>query len=183
MLFGFIIADKTPGLQNRDREAHAVSALLHDLGWDETGKLVTDDKRFEVDGANAARVFLKKETSDWDKHRLQLVWDAIALHTTTSIACHKEPEVQATAYGINADFSGPDHAVGGHLTWDQWNAIVKELPRLGFRQGVIDACCKLCREKPQTTYDNAVGHFGERYVEGYSWKGKLAIDMIEQTLD
>jgi len=81
-----IIASKTPELQGRDSEVHAVAAILHDLGWDETGELVTQDKRFEVDGANAAREFLRKEANDWDKDRLQLVWDAIALHTTTSIA-------------------------------------------------------------------------------------------------
>lgn len=85
-LFGSIIAAKIPELQGLDREAHAIAAILHDLGWDETGDLVTKDKRFEVDGANAARDFLRREAGDWDKHRLQLVWDAIALHTTTSIA-------------------------------------------------------------------------------------------------
>jgi len=100
-LWGTIIANKIPELQDRDIEAHAISAILHDLGWDETSDLVTQDKRFEVDGANAAREFLKREASDWDKHRLQVVWDAIALHTTTSIAWHKEPEVVATSYGIS----------------------------------------------------------------------------------
>ena len=144
---------------------------------------MTDDKRFEVDSANAARAFLEKEASDWEKHRLQLVWDAIALHTTRSIAWHKEPEVVATSYGILADFVGPDLAIGGHLTWDQWNVIVKELPRFGMRKGIIDICCNLCRTKPQTTYDNMVGQFGERYVEGYSLEGKQAIDMIENICD
>lgn len=85
-LLGFIIAAKIPELQGRDLEAHAIAAILHDLGWAETGDLVTEDKRFEVDGANAARDFLEKEAGDWNKHRLQLVWDAIALHTTPSIA-------------------------------------------------------------------------------------------------
>lgn len=85
-LLGFVIAAKNPGLQGRDLEAHAIAAILHDLGWAETGDLVSEDKRFEVDGANGAREFLKKEAGDWDKHRLQLVWDAIALHTTPSIA-------------------------------------------------------------------------------------------------
>lgn len=85
-LLGFVIAAKIPQLQGRDLEAHALAAILHDLGWAETGDLVTEDKRFEVDGANAARDFLETEAGDWDKHRLQLVWDAIALHTTPSIA-------------------------------------------------------------------------------------------------
>lgn len=178
-LFGSVIAAKTPELQGLDIEVHAIAAILHDLGWDEAGDFVTQDKRFEVDGANAAREFLKREAGDWDEHRLQVVWDAIALHTTPSIAWHKEPEVIATSYGTTADFAGPDQAVGGHLTWEAWNVIVKEFPRLGMKEGVREILCGLCRTKPQTTYDNFVGQYGERYVEGYTVAGKEAIDFLE----
>lgn len=71
MLFGFIIASKIPALADRDLEVHAIGAIMHDIGWDPTGELVSKDKRFEVDGADAARNFLQKEAPDWDKHRLQ----------------------------------------------------------------------------------------------------------------
>jgi hypothetical protein len=71
MLFGFIMASKIPSLADRDLEVHAIGALMHDIGWDPTGELVSKDKRFEVDGADAARNFLRKEAPDWDKHRLQ----------------------------------------------------------------------------------------------------------------
>ena len=89
--------------------------------------IVSQDKRFEVDGAHAARRFLKENgnSSEWDKHRLQLVWDAIALHTIGSVVFEKEPECQACSYGIWADFQGPDRVQGGLLTWDEYNAIVK----------------------------------------------------------
>ena len=100
-LFGFIIAAKIPELQGRDLEAHAIAAILHDLGWDETGDLVTQDKRFEVDGANAAREFLRREARDWDKHRIQLVWDAIALHTTTSIAVSYFPALYFLFHAVS----------------------------------------------------------------------------------
>ena len=90
-------------------------------------EIITQDKRFEVDGANAARRFLKDnaDSSEWDKHRLQLVWDAIALHTIGSVVFEKEAECQACSYGIWADFQGPDRIQGGLLTWDEYNAIVK----------------------------------------------------------
>lgn len=131
-LFGFIIADKVIG--ERDREAHAVAALLHDLGFPighpPHSEIISADKRFEVDGANAARSFLRREAPDWDKHRLQLVWDSIALHTIGSIVFEKEPEVQATSYGIWADFQGPDRIQGNPLTWDEYNAVVKVCFRL-----------------------------------------------------
>lgn len=154
---------------------------MHDLGWDTTGQLISKDKRFEVDGANAARDFLKREAAveEWDSHRLQLVWDSIALHTTTSIGLFKESEVVATSYGILADFGGPEHAFGGHLTSEEYKIIVDELPRLGLKEGIRDIMCELCRTKPESTYDNFVGQFGERYVEGYNLDGKRIIDFIE----
>ena len=95
---------------------------------------------------------------------------------------YKEPEVIATTYGIRADFTGPDLAAGGHLTWEAWNVVVKELPRLGLKEGLREICCRLCREKPETTYDNVVGQYGERYVEGFTMAGKLTIDFLEATI-
>lgn len=182
-LLGFVIASKVPSLASRDVEVHSIAAILHDLGWDKTGNLVSKDKRFEIDGANAARVFVAKEgeAHEWDHHRLQLLWDAVALHTTHSIAWEKEPEVAVTSYGILADFSGPDFAYGGHLTWEEWNAVVADYPRLGFKDGVRDIMCWLCKTKPDTTYDNIAGQHGERYVEGYSLEGRRGVDLFEST--
>lgn len=75
-LFGQAIASNIPNFQDKDNELHAVAAILHDLGWDQTGELISKDKRFEIDGANAARDFILREgdSKDWDKHRLQLAW-------------------------------------------------------------------------------------------------------------
>jgi len=178
-LFGSIIADKLPHLKDRDLEVHAVSALLHDVGWDPTGKLVSRDRRFEVDGADAAREFLQREAPDWDKHRLQLVWDAIALHTIGSIVFYKEAEVQACSYGIWADFQGPDRVADGLLTHEEYNNVVKILPRLNLMKGLKEVMCHLCVTKPETTYDNTVGEWGDKYVEGYSRKGKLTQDLLD----
>ena len=180
-LFGFAIASKAPGLQDRDLEVHSISAILHDMGWDKTGDLVSKDKGFEVDGADAARLFLEREAVEgqWDAHRVQLVWDAIALHTTKSIAWYKEPEVLATSSGINADFVGPERAFGGHLTWQEYHTVIEELPRLGLKESVRETFCEFCRTKPETTYDNITGQYGERFVEGYSLAGHQQIDLIE----
>lgn len=178
-LFGCAIANKVDDLQPRDPEVHSVSTILHELGWDIKGEFISDDKRFEIDGANAARDFLKREAGDWDHRRFQLVWDAIALHATPSIAQHKEIEVVATFLGIFADIVGPDGIPVGGLSWDEYKAIVQECPRLGFREKVKEVMCGFCRTKPQTTYDNFVGQFGEKYVEGYSLVGNRLIDLFE----
>ncbi len=77
-----------------DPEILAVSTVLHDLGLTDRH---TAEEKFEVDGAKAARAFLKDRGIS--KQQIQLVWDAIALHTTRSIALHKEPEVAMTHSG------------------------------------------------------------------------------------
>ncbi|KAJ9659493.1 hypothetical protein H2198_003068 [Neophaeococcomyces mojaviensis] len=184
-LLGFLISDKVPTLADRDREAHAIAAILHDLGFPighpPHSQIISDDKRFEVDGANAARSFVHKEgkAEDWDKHRVQLVWDAIALHTIGSVVFEKEAECQATSYGIWADFQGPDRVPNNLLTHEEYKRICEEFPRLGLMKALKDNMCHLCVTKPATTYDNTVGEWGDRYVDEYSRKGKLTQDLLE----
>ena len=84
-----------------DPEVLAVSSVLHDLGLTDR---FSAEERFEVDGANAARAFMKERGIS--TQRMQLVWDAIALHTTRSIALHKEPEVAMAHSGIAVDVLG-----------------------------------------------------------------------------
>lgn len=117
-IFGAIIASKLPAFANIDMEVHAVSAILHDLAWDYTSVFSSQDKRFEIDGAHAARDFLQHEAPHYDHRQLQLVWDSIALHTTPSIAQHKEPEVALCCMGIMAEFFGPAFP-GGLITKDE----------------------------------------------------------------
>lgn len=176
-IFGAIFASKIPGFTNVDLEIHAVSAILHDLAWDHTSIFATKDKRFEVDSANAARDFLVREAMDLDQRQLQIVWDSIALHTTPSIARYKEVEVVLCHMGITADFLGVKFP-GGLLTREEYDAIIGELPLLDFKGQVKNLLCGLCKYKPETTYDNFVRDFGERFVDGYSVESKLPIDML-----
>src|SRR5271154_4768920 len=122
-LFGILLSEGTELAP--DPELLAVSAVLHDLGL--TDRYTAED-RFEVDGANAARAFLKDRGIS--TQQTQVVWDAIALHTTPSIALHKEPEVVMTHLGIAVDVLGfgldriPDH---------KQRSILAEFPRLAFK--------------------------------------------------
>ena len=178
-LFGTIIANKLPSLEDTDREVHAVSALLHDLGWDNTGELVSKDKRFEIDGAIAAREFLQREIQpQWEPRRLQLVFDSIALHTTSTIAVYKEPEVAVCNMGIDVDFTGPDGSPNGTITWEEFDAVNKEYPRLRFFNGTTEIFLGLCRTKPETTYDNFLSDFGEAYIPGFTRKGHTLVDVV-----
>jgi hypothetical protein len=93
-----------------DLEAYAVAAILHDLGLDlKSPDIVSQDKRFEVDGADAAVRFLREEGGKgWTEERLWEVWHAIALHTTPSIAVHDTPFVWSTCVGVGTELLGPD---------------------------------------------------------------------------
>lgn len=90
----------------------------------------------------------------------------------------KETEVRSCAIGILTDFSGPETSIGGVLTREGWNRILKEFPRDRFKDGVREALCHICRTKPETTYDNWVADFGTKYIDGYV-RGPQAIDILE----
>ena len=60
-----------------DHELLYVGAVFHDFGL--TPNYRSQDHRFEVDGANAARDFLRPPASG---RSAGVVWGAIALHTT-----------------------------------------------------------------------------------------------------
>jgi hypothetical protein len=157
-LFAALIAEgakPTP-----DPELLAVSAILHDLGLTDH---YAGSERFEVDSANAARSFLKERRVP--AHHVQLVWDAIALHTTRSIALHKEPEVVITHSGIAVDVIG---AGLDSIPQDKVRAILAEFPRLTFKKQFQDSLCGVVRQKPATSYDNLLRDIGTRYVEGYT---------------
>jgi HD domain len=156
-LFGVLLsegAERAP-----DPELLAVATILHDLGLTQR---YAADSRFEVDGANAARSFLKGRGIS--TQQIQLVWDAIALHTTRSIALLKEPEVAMTHSGITVDVLG---AGLDRIPQDKLAAIVSEFPRLKLKDGLKECLCNIVRQKPATTFDNIVRDFGVRYVEGY----------------
>ncbi|KAI4229056.1 MAG: hypothetical protein LQ349_006447 [Xanthoria aureola] len=186
-LLGFLIADKLPHLQSRDREAHSIAALLHDVGLDLTHGFISEDKCFEVDSANAALAFLaqeqaKAEEEDWAKYRKQLVWDAIALHASIHIALHKEPEVVATAMGIGADLMGPEEPMFKDLlTPKEYENVVAAVPRLGIKTEFGEAMCELCRRKPQACVGSVAEKWGERYVEGF--KPRTVLERLEEGIE
>src|SRR5260221_13939447 len=84
-----------------DAELVAVSVLLHDLGLARGG---APDRRFEVLGADLGRAFALSH--DMGERRAGTIWDAIALHTTSSIARHKGTDGVCSHIGIAFDYGG-----------------------------------------------------------------------------
>ncbi len=132
---------------NYDAELLYVSAVFHDLGL--TKKYSSTDLRFEVDGANAARDFLKSH--GFPKNALQLVWDTIALHTTIGIAEHKEPEVALLYSGVGLDVMGEGYQ---ELTEKNRTEIVSAFPRNGFKKNIIPTFFSGFEHKTDTTFGN-----------------------------
>jgi HD domain len=77
-----------------DAELLYIGAMFHDIGLVEGHR--SEHDRFEVDGANAARAFLRGHGVTGDA--LRIVWDAIALHTTPGIPQHKDRDAVLAAY-------------------------------------------------------------------------------------
>jgi hypothetical protein len=157
-LFGIVLAESTAIAP--DAELLAVAAILHDLGLTEQ---YNGENRFEVDGANAAREFLKGRGIS--AQQTQVVWDAIALHTTPTLALHKEPEVVMTHSGIAVDVLGADLE---RIPQEKQRAILTAFPRLAFKDGFKGCLCNLVRQKPMTAIDNILRDFGIRYIDGFA---------------
>ena len=183
--FALILRKKNPAFSDVDEETIVLTTLLHDMGWSITQELISKDKRFEVDGANVAREFIKANSDDskWSDTQLQLVWDAIALHTTQTIAMYKESTVVNTMLGILADFLGPHHPSGA-ITVEEYKEIIKAYPRCNMINELNEIFCGLCENKPETTYDNFAAAYGIRGVEGYKEKMEQnnILTMLEQSL-
>lgn len=128
-----------------DPELLYVSSVFHDLGL--TPHYSSPDRRFEVDSAHAARAFL--ESHGFSKDALQLVWDAVALHTSTGIAEYKEPEVALLNYGVALDVVGRGYE---QLSEQHRQDIVHQFPRTGFKQLMIPTFFEGFKHKPDTTY-------------------------------
>ena len=142
-----------------DAEVLAVATVLHDLGL---AKAFSGPLRFEVEGANAARAFVRKE--GLDERRTQLIWDSVALNATPSICLHKETEVALCALGVGVDWGGWSYESIANVRMAR---IVDAFPRLEMKQRFTRAICGIVETRPETTYDNFARDFGERFVPDY----------------
>jgi hypothetical protein len=151
-----------------DAEVVAAAVLLHDIGLTSKGE---GPNRFEVNGAIVTADFVRK--LGFDDRRTQLVWDSIALHATPSISLFKQNEVALCARGIGVDFGTPDYAT---FSGKEIDDIVAAVPRLNMVERFAACCRHMAETRPETTYDNFIRDFGERFVAGYkapSWADRI----------
>ena len=151
-----------------DREIVAVGTILHDIGLTDG---ISGPNRFEVNGADAALSFIRdRGLSD---RRAQLIWDLVALNSTPSLALHKESEVAVGTMGIGLDYGGFGLEA---LQPGDVGRVLSEFPRLRMKDRFSEACCRLVTKRPETSHDNFLRDFGERFVPGY--KTVSTVDLL-----
>ena len=143
-----------------DPELLYVAAAFHDLGL--IKKFSSQNERFEVDGANAARQFLTAHNVP--EEQVQTVWEAIALHTTPGVTQYMRSEVALLYSGVGLDVLGRG--------FDQFpsklrDAIVARYPREHFKEGMVQAAFGGFAHKPGTTYGTVWAGVPERFIPGY----------------
>jgi hypothetical protein len=141
------LAGKHQGL-SFDPDLLYAGAMFHDMGL--TLKHSSAQERFEVDGANAARNFLRSHGIP--QADVDTVWTAIALHTTPGIPRHMHPVIALVTAGVEMDVLG--------LTYTEYSdaerdAVVQAHPRGNhFKEDVIQAFYDGIKRKPDTTFGN-----------------------------
>ncbi|CAD6537376.1 hypothetical protein LMG28727_03448 [Paraburkholderia kirstenboschensis] len=138
------LAGKRKGLAF-DPELLYVAAMFHDFGL--TAGYGQSHLRYEVDGANAARDFLRSHgISEADS---QMVWLAIALHTTNGISAHLFPMAALVAEGANMDLVGAGY---DDFTAAQRNAVEAAHPHPPqFAEDFMQALYESLKHRPETT--------------------------------
>ena len=126
-----------------DAEQLFVAAIMHDIGLVDP---YIADARFEVDSANAAAKILRDQ--GYSESKIDLVWQAIALHSTREIPELMNPIIALVHLGAFMD--------GGFradlLTRDDLDQLLAAVPRLDSDGGFVDSLAAVLRKKPHTAY-------------------------------
>jgi len=131
-----------------DKELLYVGCMFHDVGL--THEHCSCDKRFEVDGANAAKDFL--QSHGVSEEEVTKVWTAIALHTTPGIPEFMAPEIALLTAGVEMDVLGMGYE---SFSENDREAVTAQHPRSPrFKEEIIEAFYNGIKHKPQTTFGN-----------------------------
>jgi hypothetical protein len=131
-----------------DRELLYAGAMFHDIGLMPSHS--SQHERFEVDGAHAARDFLRSHGIP--EEDACTVWTAIALHTTPGVPVHMHPVVALVTAGVEMDVLGLTHA---QYSDEERETVVQAFPRPpAFKEDIIQAFYDGIKHKPDTTFGN-----------------------------
>ncbi|MFJ8544002.1 HD domain-containing protein [Streptomyces sp. NPDC093586] len=154
-----------------DPELLYVSAMFHDAGL--LVPFSGTQQRFELDGADHARRFLLDR--GFSEDAAEVVWRAIALHTTPGIPGRMEPEVAATNHGVLTDAIG--WGLGG-LDGGRVDEIVAAHPRGDFKKEFLRVFVDGLAYRPDTTYGTVNADVLEHFVPGFR-----RTSMVQRVMD
>lgn len=154
-----------------DPELLYLSALFHDTGLLRPFSEV--EQRFELDGADHARQFLLDR--GFSGAAAEVVWTAIALHTTPGIPGRMGDEVAATNFGVLTDVVG----LGlDRLDPGQVEEITAVHPRGDFKNEFLRAFVDGLGYRPDTTYGTVNADVLEHFVPGFR-----RVSMVERIME
>ncbi|GFG69562.1 HD domain-containing protein [Mycolicibacter senuensis] len=147
-----------------DLELLYVGAMFHDLGLTAPYR-TTSSRRFEVDGADAARDFLlERGVGQADARK---VWLGIALHTTPGIPEFLDPEIALVTAGVETDVLGVGR---DDLAADQLAAVTAAHPRPDFKRRILHSFTEGVRHRPDSTFGtvnaDVLDHYDPSFVRG-----------------
>jgi hypothetical protein len=144
-----------------DAELLYIGAMFHDLGL--TAEHGSSDQRFELDGADAARAFLRSHGVREEEARN--VWLGIALHTTPGITERLEPEIALVTAGVETDVLGLNLDA---LTSAEIQEVIAAHPRVNFKSSILRAFYDGMKCRPDTTFgtmnDDVIAHFDPTFA-------------------
>ncbi|MFG2077998.1 HD domain-containing protein [Nonomuraea maritima] len=143
-----------------DLELLYTGAMFHDIGLTEGYR--ESHLRFEVDGANAARDFLRQRgVTDGDVRK---VWLGIALHTTPAVPEFLDPEIALVTAGVETDVLGIGYE---NITVGERAEVTAAHPRPDFKKRILKAFTEGNIHRPETTFGNVNADVLEHYMAGF----------------
>ncbi|QRP43296.1 HD domain-containing protein [Amycolatopsis sp. FDAARGOS 1241] len=155
-----------------DPELLYVAALFHDTGLVPPWR--GEQQRFELDGADHAKEFLLahgRSAADAD-----VVWTAIALHTTPEVPYKMAPEIAATTAGVETDVLGLNL---DRLAKADLDAVTAAHPRPDFKRQILQAFKDGFAHRPDSTFGTVNADVLEHFVPGF--KHTDFVDVIENS--
>ncbi|NHC34988.1 HD domain-containing protein [Scytonema millei] len=143
-----------------DRELLYLGAVMHDLGLTER---FDGNQRFEVDGADAAKTFLLEHGLSIEKG--EVIWDAIALHTSIGIASRKQPEIALVHLGAGADVFGLRLQ---EISPEIVEQVTYAYPRLNVNKSLTDLLVAQVKRKPEVVAFTWLADLGKCHIHGFN---------------
>jgi hypothetical protein len=161
-LYGRFLGEARGMLPDRDYDDELLflGSVLHDAGLSDPGN---GGQRFELDGADLAAGWLAERGLPAEK--VEIVWDAIALHLCFEIAMRKRPEIALVTAGAGYDLG----AGGPELPDGYADRVHAALPRLHAAAALHDAIVDQGLAKPHKAPPYTVPGELVRQTTGQVW--------------